>query len=91
MILLRSLQTGRTTTVRTSDEIDTTPFLRVAAELLLLFHEHWRRNNFTVMRELFSSSFLSKPELLTNLEISQNSRRFQKTSKERWRLGFVEV
>ncbi|KAI5480981.1 ELMO domain containing protein [Pseudohyphozyma bogoriensis] len=47
LILLRSLQTRP---VVATDTPDITPFLQLAAELLLLFHEHWMRNKFTVMQ-----------------------------------------
>ena len=31
-------------------ELDLTPFFRIHAELLMLFHQHWLKENYTVMR-----------------------------------------
>lgn len=38
--------------------VDLEPILRIHSNLLLLFHAHWLRNKFTVMRE--SITFLSR-------------------------------
>ncbi|KAL8292893.1 hypothetical protein RQP46_000587 [Phenoliferia psychrophenolica] len=53
LLLLRSLQAPSSGAAP-----DTTPFLRVATDLLLLFHAHWIRNGFTVMQfEAVSKDF----------------------------------
>lgn len=33
------------------EKLDLTPFLRIHAEILGLFHAHWRKEEFTVMRK----------------------------------------
>lgn len=35
----------------TDDDVDLEPFLRIASDLLLLFHAHWQQGGYTVMRE----------------------------------------
>jgi hypothetical protein len=33
------------------EDVDLEPFLRIASDLLLLFHAHWQQGGYTVMRE----------------------------------------
>ncbi|GAA5966123.1 hypothetical protein JCM21900_004947 [Sporobolomyces salmonicolor] len=71
LFLLRSLQTrpsvptsppanltSSSSTSSSDTPIDITPFLRIASDLLLLFHEHWKQGGFTVMQfEQISKDF----------------------------------
>ncbi|KAL7342054.1 ELMO/CED-12 family-domain-containing protein [Rhodotorula toruloides] len=65
LFLLRSVQTRPETTPAASSDaptkdadLDIEPFLRIASDLLLLFHSHWRQGGFTVMQfEQTSKSF----------------------------------
>lgn len=49
LLLLRSFQAPPEQRI-VSSKPDTAPFLAVASELLLLFHAHWLRRGYTVMR-----------------------------------------
>uniref|UniRef100_A0A0K3CS71 BY PROTMAP: gi/472587500/gb/EMS24996.1/ ELMO domain containing protein [Rhodosporidium toruloides NP11] gi/647398549/emb/CDR42566.1/ RHTO0S07e01310g1_1 [Rhodosporidium toruloides] n=1 Tax=Rhodotorula toruloides TaxID=5286 RepID=A0A0K3CS71_RHOTO len=57
LFLLRAVQTRpETASAASSDaltkdaDVDIEPFLRIASDLLLLFHSHWRQGGFTVMQ-----------------------------------------
>lgn len=65
LFLLRSVQTRPETTPAASSDaptkdadLDIEPFLRIASDLLLLFHSHWRQGGFTVMREYLLKDLL---------------------------------
>jgi hypothetical protein len=51
LLLLRFFQTPLDSP--TPAKPDTTPFLRFSSDLLLLFHAHWRRGDYSVMRTSF--------------------------------------
>ena len=58
LFLLRSLQAQpepESASTTTKTRTDHTPLLRIASDLLLLFHEHWRQGSYTVMRKPSSS------------------------------------
>ncbi|KAM0792162.1 hypothetical protein ACM66B_004859 [Microbotryomycetes sp. NB124-2] len=58
LFLLRAFQTSSST--RSSVSPDLSPFLRVASELMLLFHAHWLKSDYNVMQfEQVSKEFQS--------------------------------
>ena len=54
LLLLRTTQTKPEPS---STATEYTALMRISSDLLLLFHEHWKRGSFTVMRELCHSPF----------------------------------
>ncbi|GAA5932582.1 ELMO domain-containing protein [Sporobolomyces koalae] len=50
LFLLRSVQAPREARAASAERQDYTALLRIASDLLLLFHEHWKQGSYTVMQ-----------------------------------------